>query len=637
MCGIAGFCGPSTRFSDDRLRRMLQAIEHRGPDDSGQFAVPVVGKHDSKVWMGTRRLAIQDLSEAGHQPMVDTASGNAIAFNGEIYNFAALRTALECVGRSFRSSCDTEVALKSWCHDGLDGIRRWRGMFGVALWDNFKQELWLVRDEWGIKPLYYYWNGESLAFCSEVRGLLASGVVAPRLEWRGVQDYLTFGAVQDPVTLIEGVYALLPGEALIWSEDRIEVQRYAEPFGRFTDGPQDLESMLREIVQQQLISDVPVAVFLSGGVDSSIISLLARQEAGPSVNTMSVVFEEAAYSERNYARRVAKHIGSEHHEVCVSGDEACETTVKAIDRMDQPTVDGINNYVICQAAKKAGFTVALSGLGGDEFFGGYGTFRRTRRLSQVLSLCRRAPVLAHTVARLLEPVFALSEGAPRKFSQYLKHADFQENPFFLQRTVLFPPQIASLSLNGRPSPMAELAGIARYERLLQEAAELDPGNQVSFLEARTYMANMLLRDSDQMSMAHSLELRVPLVDQKLAAYLFTLSGDIKGFGRKPKLLLRKAFEQQLPPEVFTRKKMGFTLPFSLWLNTSLHSEVDRILRSAEFWDPKHAIAIWDGFRRGKLDWSRPWAIYVLSRWISKHILHSNEMESGHVQLQRAFS
>ena len=183
--------------------------------------------------------------------------------------------------------------------------------------------------------------------------------------------------------------------------------------------------------------------------------------------------------------------------------------------------------------------------------------------------------------------------------------------------------------------MAELAGIARYERLLQEAAELDPGNQVSFLEARTYMANMLLRDSDQMSMAHSLELRVPLVDQKLAAYLFTLSGDIKGFGRKPKLLLRKAFEQQLPPEVFTRKKMGFTLPFSLWLNTSLHSEVDRILRSAEFWDPKHAIAIWDGFRQGKLDWSRPWAIYVLSRWISRHILHSNEMERGHVQ--RAFS
>lgn len=618
MCGIAGFCGPAADFSEDRLQVMLSAIEHRGPDDSGVFTAAIMRPAGHRVWLGSRRLAIQDLTPAGRQPMAGSSSRDAIAFNGEIYNFLDLRAELERDGCRFRSRCDTEVALESWRRAGLQGVRQWRGMFAAALWNERNQELWLVRDEWGIKPLYYRWDGETLAFCSEVRALLAVADRTPRLEWRAVEDYLRFGAVQDPVTMVEGVFALLPGHVLRWSQGRIEIQRFAHPFGEPGCRCSDLESELRTIVRQQLSSDVPVTVFLSGGVDSSIVSLLARQEAGPGVNTMSVVFDEAGYSEADYARRVARHIGTEHHEVLLRPEELADKAVAAIARMDQPTSDGINNYVISEAARRAGFTVALSGLGGDEFFGGYGTFRRTPRLARMLACCRKAPGPARLAGRLLAPGFARFSGAPRKFAQYLRYGSFEEHPFFLQRTLFFPPQTRLLR-RGQASAEAKEAAERRNGQLLAEADGLDLLDQVSYLEARTYMANTLLRDSDQMSMAHSLELRVPLVDQKLAACVFRLSTQEKGFGREPKLLLRRAFERQLPAEVFRRKKMGFTLPFERWLRTSLRKQVEGTLRSGLLWRPEAALAIWRDFERGRLDWSRPWALYVMSSWVVRHL------------------
>jgi asparagine synthase (glutamine-hydrolysing) len=442
--------------------------------------------------------------------------------------------------------------------------------------------------------------------------------VKPKLEWRAVESYLRFGAVQDPLTMVHGVYALLPGHALRWSKGQVEIQRFAKAIPEAHGEPPELEMELRKIVRQQLVSDVPVTVFLSGGVDSSIVSLLARQEAGPSLNTMSVVFDETEYSEGPYARRVAKHIGTEHHEVLLTKGELRGKVVEAIGRMDQPTSDGINTYVISEAARQAGFTVALSGVGGDEFFGGYGTFRRTPQLAHLLKWCRTAPSVARAAARMIAPGLALLRGAPRKFSQYLRYATFQEHPFFLQRTFFFPSQIRGLCW-GQPSAEAQLADDTRSQQLLEDAALLDQLNQVSYFEARTYMSNTLLRDADQMSMAHSLELRVPLVDQKLAAYAFALPGKNKGLGREPKMLLREAFEGQLPREVFERRKMGFTLPFDLWLRTSMRDEVRRTLISGVLWPPDEASAVWNEFERGLLDWTRPWALYVLSRWVAQHI------------------
>jgi asparagine synthase (glutamine-hydrolysing) len=618
MCGIAGFCAPRGRFGDNNLQTMLRAIHHRGPDDGGTHVTMTAGQRPHSVWMGSRRLAIQDLSSAGHQPMIDVPSGDVISFNGEIYNFPELRDSLEKGDCQFRSLCDTEVALQSWRRAGLEAVRQWRGMFSAALWNQRKEELWLVRDDWGIKPLYYSWDGDTLAFCSEVRALLAAGIVAPKLEWRAVEDYLRFGAVQDPLTIVEGIYALLPGHALRWSNGQIEIQRFAKPLPEAPIESTDVETELREIVRQQLVSDVPVTVFLSGGVDSSVFSLLARQEGGQGVNTMSVVFDEAKYTEGPYARRVAKHIGTEHHEVLLRPHDLRAKVSEAIKRMDQPTSDGINSYIISQAARQAGFTVALTGLGGDEFFGGYETFRRTPRIANLLEWCRKAPAAARAAGRIVAPGFARMRGAPRKFSQYLRYATFEEHPFFLQRTLFFPPEIRRLCW-GRPSQLAQRVAEARLLEIVEEAAALDELNQVSYFEARTYMANTLLRDGDQMSMAHSLELRVPLVDQKLAASVFALTGKNKGLGKEPKMLLRKAFERQLPKEVFDRKKMGFTLPFDLWLRTSLKQEVQSTLVSGMLWEPEPASAVWEEFEDGVLDWSRPWSLYVLSRWVAQYI------------------
>ncbi len=618
MCGIAGFCGPANRFTDGDLWRMLRGIEHRGPDDSGAFSRAVPGRPECRVWLGNQRLAIHDLSPGGHQPMVDAASHDAIALNGEIYNFRELRAELESERSRFRSRCDAEVAFQAWRRWSLEGIRRWRGMFGAALWNEGKGELWLARDEWGIKPLYYRWDGEGLAFCSEVRPLISLAKGEARLEWRGVEDYLRFGAVQDPVTLVEGVYALLPGHVLRWSKGRIDIQRFARPFEQPDGRCRDVASELAEVVRQQLSSDVPVTVFLSGGIDSSVVALLARKEAGPGVNTMSVVFDDPKYSERDFARRVAGHIHTDHHEILLRPDELRDKAIQAIARMDQPTADGINTYVISEAARRAGFTVALSGLGGDEFFGGYSTFRRTPALSRMLAWCRRAPRLAHATGRLLAPCLTRFPGGPRKLGQYFRHGDFREHPYFLQRTMFFPPQIQRLGCRSG-SEHAERSAEARARQLLDEAGSLEYLNQVSYLEARTYMTDTLLRDSDQMSMAHSLELRVPFVDRNLAAYALTLSPEQKGFGRVPKLLLRQAFERHLPREVFHRKKMGFTLPFERWLKTSLRAEVCGTLGSGEFWPPAQASQIWEEFDRDELDWSRPWALYVLSRWVSRNL------------------
>ncbi|HYM13613.1 MAG TPA: asparagine synthase (glutamine-hydrolyzing) [Bryobacterales bacterium] len=620
MCGIAGYCGRASRFSDEKLGAMLRAIEHRGPDDCGIHSEPLASDPETRVWLGSRRLAIQDLTLAGHQPMADAESGNVIAFNGEIYNFPELRAKLEREGVSFGSRCDTEVALRSWSRRGLAAVEEWRGIFGAAVWEPRTEELWLVRDWWGIKPLYYKYDREGIAFCSEVRGLLAAGMVARRLSRRGVEDYLRFGAPQDPVTIIDGVYALLPGHALRWKNGQAEIRRYAAP-PQLECREADVEPMLREIVRQQLISDVPVVVFLSGGVDSSVVALAARQESRDPVHTMAVVFEEGGYSERQYARRVAAHIGAEHHEVTLQAEEARAKAVEAISRMDQPTVDGINTYVISEAARRAGFTVALSGLGGDEFFGGYETFFRARRVAQLQQMARRAPALAGLAGRALR---LWKNEAAQKLSLYLEEGDFWEHPYFLQRTLFFPQQVEALcgSATGLGADaMADRMAEAERQCLLEEAEAMDPLNQVSLLEARTYMANLLLRDSDQMSMAHSLELRVPLVDHLLAARLLATPGERKGFGQARKLWLEQAFGRYLPAEVFRRKKMGFVLPFAVWLQGPLAQDVERALNGGDagVCDRRATLQVWEGFRQGRVGWSRPWALYVLSQWAAEHI------------------
>ncbi|MGH7751917.1 MAG: asparagine synthase (glutamine-hydrolyzing), partial [Gemmatimonadales bacterium] len=368
-------------------------LRHRGPDDEGLEVLPA-GDTPHGLGLGVRRLAILDLSPAGRQPMRDPVTGNWIVHNGEVYNFRELRGELEAAGHQFHSHSDTEVLLHSYAAWGLNCVTRWRGMFATAIWDAHLRRLVLFRDRLGIKPLYYCRDGDRFAFASEVRALVRGGWAAPRLDLTALDSFLSCGAVQEPLTIIAGVQALPPGHRLVWVEGRPEIVSYWQPRAQPeapTSAAAALPELLAEAARLHLVSDVPVGVFLSGGIDSSsVLTLLAS--AGPvTLQTFTVVFPEGSFGDPAWARRLAQDFLTEHHELFLEEAELLQQLPGALRAMDQPTADGINTYLVSGAARQAGLKVALSGLGGDELFGGYSTFRRAPQLARLQSLCAHLP------------------------------------------------------------------------------------------------------------------------------------------------------------------------------------------------------------------------------------------------------
>ena len=391
MCSIAGILGTEDR---EPVVRMNEAQRHRGPDDQG---VALCGK----VVLGNTRLAIIDTSAAGHQPMNDPVSGNWITYNGETYNFKELRPEL---GGEWASNTDTEVVLRAYGKWGVDAFRRLRGMFALALWDDSRKRLLLARDPLGIKPLYYYVAKDQLVFASELRALLASGLVPRRLSSPGVDSYLANGSVAAPLTIVEGVRQLLPGHYLEVDES-LRLKEIEFPVTSSTRGPDRkdeavarLRAELEESVGLHLVSDVPLGVFLSGGMDSSALVALMSRVSTQRPKTFSVVFDEAAFSEASFSRAVAERFQTEHQEIRLSEDRLLRLLPQALAAMDQPTMDGVNTFVVSQAVKNAGVTVALSGLGGDELFAGYPSFRRALKLNSMPVAARRVLGAASGIA-----------------------------------------------------------------------------------------------------------------------------------------------------------------------------------------------------------------------------------------------
>src|SRR5215217_2966993 len=391
MCSISGILtlGPASR---DAVMRMNHAQKHRGPDDCGVASVTFPG---GEVILGNTRLAIIDTSTAGHQPMNDPQTGNCITYNGETYNFKALRH--ELGDDPWVSNTDTEVVLRAYRHWGVDAFRKLRGMFALAIWDAQKQTLLLARDPFGIKPLYYYADQQQFIFASELRALLASGLVPRKLCAAGLNSYLATGSVEAPLTIIEGVKQLLPGHCLqVKANECIELRdiEFSVPKPESFEGTRDeavarLRSELEESVRLHLVSDVPLGVFLSGGMDSSaLIGLLSRVSDQQS-KTFSVVFDEAAYTEAPFSRAVAERFNTDHSEIRLSEDRLLDILPMAIAAIDQPTMDGINTFVVSSAVKREGITVALSGLGGDELFAGYPSFRRALRFAAMSQASKR--------------------------------------------------------------------------------------------------------------------------------------------------------------------------------------------------------------------------------------------------------
>jgi asparagine synthase (glutamine-hydrolysing) len=625
---------------------MTAALHRRGPDEDG-FLV-----NDARapgLALGMRRLSIIDLP-GGHQPAWNEARDVAVIFNGEIYNYRELRERLISLGHSFSTQGDTEVLVHAWEEWGEDCLPELRGMFAFALLDLRKRYatsplLFLARDPLGIKPLYYTQTADGFLFASEVRALLARGdaSAAKEISPDALTSYFLFGSVSEPVTLIEGVFSLPPGHRmLLYVPERRRTPRarpwwdlLRSPAARDPRKPRIFETaaarvrpMLEDAVRAHLIADVPVGLFLSSGMDSGAIAAIAGK-IKPNIWSFTLSFPGTPYDEAALARDVAKACGTQHREVALDGDAMLGRLDEAIGALDQPTMDGINTYFVSWAAREVGLKVALSGLGGDELFAGYRTFENVPRLERLIRTAWFAPA---PVRRALAPILramignrASSDGARKVIDAWIA-PDALPHPYFFTRT-LFPVAELSRLIEPRFRPSTvnadgvtlEPTWVGRLERIADVARKLEPIAAISWLEMRSYMVSTLLRDTDSVSMAQSLEVRVPLLDTPLVEFVGSLPDAARQRPGVQKALLASAIEGALPKQVFEQRKRTFTLPWKEWLRGPLRARIERSLSDLSPAIANHVHSngvksVWQDFLAGKTSWSRPWSIYVLNEW-----------------------
>jgi asparagine synthase (glutamine-hydrolysing) len=601
---------------------MARAQSHRGPDDEGVETLPT-GVPGLELALGHRRLAILDLSPAGHQPMHDQASGLWTVYNGEIYNHLELRREL---GEGFRSTCDTETLLRAFACWGPDAVRRLRGMFAFAIWDPRKRELFLCRDRLGVKPLYYAQAGRNFLFASELRAILETGLVPRRLDPEGLNSYLAFGAVQEPGTIVRGMRILPAGHWLRVSVDGVgELHRYWSP--PFRPEPANGESpetaigrLVEEAVACRLLCDVPLGVFLSGGIDSSAIVAAMARRNHKTIRTFTLHFTEAGYGEGPFAEQLARRYHTEHTTEPVSANDLLAHFDEALDATDQPSIDGINTYYVCKLARRAGLTVALCGHGGDELFGGYDNFRLIPKVLRFRAVPRRLRSLVGAAVGRLAPVRVATRKAARLLHS---RADIYET-YALARSI-FWDEIRS-DLLASPEALTSGAEMVRAAIPPDELAP-DPVNRVSQMELCLYLRNTLLRDADICSMAHGLEVRVPLLDHLLVERVAPLPGKIKTGGKAPKRLLVRSLGDALPSEIHERRKQGFVIPYEAWIRGALRPRFDEVLSQA---DTAQAVGLraeevrdlWEQYLSGYrgINMQHPMALYVLMRWCDRHRL-----------------
>ncbi|MFZ0561826.1 MAG: asparagine synthase (glutamine-hydrolyzing) [Terriglobales bacterium] len=638
MCGIVGILTRKNAIPSGVLEQATFSLAHRGPDDSGTVVLRETQPEPLEIGLGHRRLSILDLSPLGHQPMQDPITGSWIVFNGEIYNFRQLRKELEAKDVEFKSHSDTEVILAAYRVWGESCLTRLGGMFAFALWDAPKKRLLLARDPMGIKPLYYHQSKQNFIFASEVRSLLQTGLVPRKIDLTGVLSYLTFGSVYEPWTMVEDIRSVPPGHMLTVENGVVNSREYWNPLqsaARNGSHPPSengaataqLPSVLREAVLSHLVSDVPVGVFLSGGIDSSaLVAVLAHN--GVRANTFSLVFGEEEFNEAQYSREIARRFGTEHHELPISQQDTLAALPDALRAMDQPTIDGINTYLVSAKTRAAGVKVALTGLGADEMFAGYSNFRRVPKMEMFSQRFGRLPKFAQRPLAASLSLFAGKGDRSRKLAELATADDrvthpYFVHPYFLMRTLFGAAEREDLfSANNVEASQQSL------DRVLHESvtasAFLDPVNRVSYLESTFYMRNTLLRDSDFMSMAHGLELRVPFLDRALVEACFRIPGTKKLQGASPKSLLLASLGVELPREIVNRPKRGFTLPFERWLRSEMKPIVEDALLNADWAQTSisaHAVReVWSRFLAGKTSWSRPWSLFVLARWCQQNLV-----------------
>ena len=644
MCGICGVIGiQRSDLAEEIARRMMGALTHRGPDEDGLLVAPSAS-------LGMRRLSIIDLP-GGHQPVFNEAGSVAVVYNGEIYNFPQLRKTLEGRGHTFRTHSDTEVIVHAYEEWGEQCLRELCGMFAIAIWDARTSgaagdaarnaRIFLARDRLGIKPLYYAVADGAFLFSSEVRSLLASGKIQPRMSPDSLEAFLTFGSVIEPCTLVEGIFSIPPGHCISFSADAPPANPSPKPYWVYSDavlqqeGPtpknfreaaKALRPLLEETVRDHLMADVPLGVFLSSGLDStSLVALASRFQSD--LHTFTVVFPEQRYSEATISRETAKRFKTQHQEILLSPDILVSQLEDAVKSLDQPTMDGLNSYFVSRAAREGGLKVALSGLGSDEIFGGYSTFESTPRAAFVAGLGKWIPGPFRRMTAGAAVRIASGDAVRKAAAAWRSPSDFPHAYYFTR--LLFTPSrvrrlLAPYFESEEYSANRERPWRVRMTETARQAAMLDSFTSVSCFELQSYMVNTLLRDTDSASMANSLEVRVPFLDHRLVEFVGRLPKNAKYVKDVPKALLVEALSDLLPDEVVGQSKRTFTLPWDVWLRGTLGVRLSQDLANLtpelrKYLNPRAVRGAWQNFVIGQTNWSRPWSLYVLNQWIRHHV------------------
>ncbi len=589
MCGIAVHFSSGGRATP----LDLQLIRHRGPDSSGEWISP-----DGRCWLGNTRLAIVDLSPTGAQPMTDPATGNVIVVNGEIYNHRALRAELGSEVH-WKGTSDTETLLQGYARWGQDVVEHLKGMFAFAIYDAARKELFLARDRLGIKPLYYTMEADGFRAASEAKMLLIGR--SHEITLRAISGFLQWGACPESNLLYPGLQALPAGHAAtVGCQGELQTSRYwpsRKVFLSSTDNVlREVRDRIDQAVDEHLLSDVPVASFLSGGIDSSIVTAIAAQKLERKLQTFSVGFDLAEFDETPIAQEMAERYRTDHHRIQLSEEEVIHSVTEAVEKLDLPSVDAINTYIVSRAVAERGVKVALSGLGGDELFGGYPSFRDVPRLKLIAGLPRPLRRTLGRFARLGDRLADL----PLK-------TDAGELARW-RRRFFTDEMIRRAELPSAPAPF-------------ECPVELpDDYARISWAELSGYMRRMLLRDADQMSMAVSLELRVPFLDHELVEYVLGLPAAAKTRYAGTKGLLVEACRDLLPPSVYSRPKAGFVLPMKVWMLGPLASFVAEGLRETtarQLLPEAFVVEISEAFRQGHLHWTRVWSAVVLGHFAKR--------------------
>ncbi len=605
MCAINGFIDfQSIEPKGTIIEKMNLALVHRGPDAQNVFS-------KQHTHLGHCRLSIIDLAKGSNQPFHSSCGNYTIVFNGEIYNYIELKKQLP--NFKFKTNSDTEVLLelyvvmKEKCLDLLNG------MFAFVIFEHQTGKLFMARDRFGIKPFYYHLNNKGFTFSSQIKGLLASNQFERVLNQDKLHEFLMHQSINDPYTLVKDVMSLQSGHFAVLEHKQLSISKWYDlekviqnKKANNSDAKKNIKELFNKAIALRMRSDVAFGAFLSGGIDSSMVVASMSQSSEKPVKTFSVVFDQQAFSEQQYAELIAQKYKTEHTNILLKPDDLLAILDDAFQMMDHPTADGINTYLVSKVTKEHGLTVALSGLGGDELFVGYNHFKLAKKIARFRYVFSLPLFLRYLMIQCVGLFSSVSEKL--KAVLLIKRYDLSIIYSILRSN--FTPQM-SQDLLVKKSVDSNTGFIEQKENIYAS---------ISLLEFDHYLKNVLLRDSDVMSMAHSLEIRVPFLDHNLVEYVIGLSDNLKE-PTWPKKLLTESLDGYLPHEIIHRKKMGFTFPWKIWLKNELKTLCEqqlKFLKSLSYFNADYIDTLWNRFLNDQISWSRIWILVSLGRWMQEN-------------------